>query len=124
MYNSCSWLQFGDDDGDLSRLPSWLGDRDGAKEQEQRDRLQSRDRKRNDGGGGGAAGAGEDRENRTLPTLLAQRMVAYPALVEDGEDEADTTAFRRRVKDSTPLLGSFVHTTEAKVGRCSLPGSM
>ena len=51
----------------------------------------------------------------TLPTLLAQRMVAYPTLVEDAEDDDDTTAFRRRVKDTIPVLAPSPAAAESKV---------
>ncbi len=53
----------------------------------------------------------------TLPTLLAQRMVAYPTLVEDAEDDDDTTAFRRRVKDTIPVLAPSPAAAESKVPR-------
>ena len=117
-------LQYGDVDEfgfDAPRLPTRAGDREREREQEQRERLQSRDRKRSDNAMVPGA-AIDDRENRTLPTLLAQRMVAYPTLVEDTEDDSDTTAFRRRVKDSIPQLGAFApsSTSDAKV--CFLPG--
>ena len=55
------------------------------------------------------------RDAGTLPTLLAQRMVAYPTLVEDAEDDDDTTAFRRRVKDTIPVLAPSPAAAESKV---------
>ena len=55
------------------------------------------------------------RDAGTLPTLLAQRMVAYPTLVEDAEDDDDTTAFRRRVKDTIPVLAPSPAAAESTV---------
>ena len=42
-------------------------------------------------------------------------MVAYPTLVEDAEDDDDTTAFRRRVKDAIPVLTPSPAAAESKV---------
>jgi hypothetical protein len=131
------------------RLPTRGGERDKDTDAA-RDRLQSRDKKRSDGSIAVPRGDSElDRDSRYFPNLQAQRMMAFPALMEDGDgassvrpccvctecivrhplvcclsvagDDGDTSAFRRRVKDTIPMLGPAA--VESKVRGAFLPAS-